>query len=565
VSGPFYLLFPRIWSVRNRANASDGRSAVRGAVMAVLGGVFWAGTFFLFYKALSYFRSTEVIGDLLARRLLEMSFVTFLSVLIFSSVVTSLSTFYLSEEMQLILSSPASRVQVYVYKYVETLTVSTWMVAVFGLPVLLSYGMVYHAGIFYYLSASAVFAAFILIPAPIGMMAAMVLVRTFPAKRAKDILFFLSIALVVMLYFLIRFLQPEKLMDPEGFGEMSKYIASLSGPSTPFLPSRWAVEAIWPVVSGGASDPFWILMLLSTAAAMFVIGGWVFDAVYMSGYSRAQEGGRYRTYGLTPSGKFLDRLAGRVESPLKALLVKDAKTFFRDTAQWSQLFLLGSLVVVYIYNFKVLPLDRFPFATFFLQNFIAFLNLALAGFVLAAVGVRFVYPMVSLEGGALWILRASPLSIKGFLWAKFWSAWVPLVVLAESLVVLSNYFLNTGPFMMALSTVAILFISFGITGLGVGLGAMYPRFKFENAAQVSAGFGGVVYMLVSTGFVAAVVALLAWPVYLYFTSEYSSVPQTMAEKILSVMSLLAAAAVNVAACVVPMKRGLRSLDEAETG
>ena len=118
---------------------------------------------------------------------------------------------------------------------------------------------------------------------------------------------------------------------------------------------------------------------------------------------------------------------------LRALVLKDFKSFFRDTTQWSQLILLTALVIVYLYNFRVLPLDKTPLPTFFLQNLVSFLNMALAGFVLSAVSVRFVFPAVSLEGLSFWTIRSSPLSPRTFLWGKFWTSLIPLLILAEIL------------------------------------------------------------------------------------------------------------------------------------
>ena len=76
------------------------------------------------------------------------------------------------------------------------------------------------------------------------------------------------------------------------------------------------------------------------------------------------------------------------------LLVKDLKVFLRDVSQWSQLLLLVALVLVYLYNFRVLDLDRIPYMSGFIKNVYAFLNLGMAGFVMATVAVRFVFPAV---------------------------------------------------------------------------------------------------------------------------------------------------------------------------
>ena len=137
----------------------------------------------------------------------------------------------------------------------------------------------------------------------------------------------------------------------------------------------------------------------------------------------------------------------------------------------------------------------------------------------SAVAVRFVFPAVSLEGESFWIIRSSPLPLKEFLWAKFWSSLLPLLVLAEVLTVLSNTLLKVTPFMMALGIVTVLLMTFGITALGVGLGAVFPRFKVENAAQIPTGFGGIVYMLLTMIFIGVVVTLEAWPVYRIFTAQ----------------------------------------------
>ena len=58
-------------------------------------------------------------------------------------------------------------------------------------------------------------------------------------------------------------------------------------------------------------------------------------------------------------------------SSTRALAVKEIKTFFRDQTQWSQLFLIAALVIIYIYNFKVLPLEKSPIKTVYLQNLLS--------------------------------------------------------------------------------------------------------------------------------------------------------------------------------------------------
>jgi ABC-2 type transport system permease protein len=205
----------------------------------------------------------------------------------------------------------------------------------------------------------------------------------------------------------------------------------------------------------------------------------------------------------------------RCTSATRGLVLKDLKLFFRDPAQWSQLLLLGALAVIYLFNIRNLPLH-----TLFLKNFISILNLALAGFVLSAVAVRFVFTSTSLEGRSFWIVLASPVAFRGFLREKFCIYIVPLLVLAETLVVVSNLLLKADVYLMLFAVVVILLITCALTGLGVGLGAMYARFEYDNIAQTAASTGGLLYMVLSLGFIGMMLLLAARPLYVHLYRKF---------------------------------------------
>jgi ABC-2 type transport system permease protein len=202
----------------------------------------------------------------------------------------------------------------------------------------------------------------------------------------------------------------------------------------------------------------------------------------------------------------------------RELLLKELRVFFRDTTQWSQLILLAVLVVVYVFNIKFLPL-RGDGMTFFLVNVIPFLNLVLAGFVLASIAARFIFPGVSLEGRTLWLLRSSPMPVRELLWAKFWIGTLPLLVLALAIVGVTDALLEVTPFMFAVSVFSITFMTFAIAGLALGFGTMFPQFETENAAQIPTSFGGLLFMMASIAVIGGVVVLEARPVYGYLSAR----------------------------------------------
>jgi ABC-2 type transport system permease protein len=558
------LLKPRYHALRNRFTRRAPGDGLKTVMLGILGLAFWTLLYGVSFRVLSYFRTIEGLGDLLAIRLLSMVLLTFFSILLFSNIVTALSTFYLSDELDILLSSPVPVERIYRAKFIETIIDSSWMTLIYGLPVFLAYGMAFRAPLVYYSGLVLTIVPFLVIPAGMGIIVTMLLVNAFPARKAKDILVLLGLLFFVALYILFRMLRPEKLVDPDTFPTLVQYLTAMRGPVSPLLPSSWATEALSPLlrpVSG--SSLFYMLVLWSTAAAVFVIGESACAAIYTSGWSRSQEG---RKAPISRS-RLADRLFMVLSLPfrgrMRAIVLKDLKLFFRDTSQWSQLFLLFALMVVYIYSFKLLPLERAAMPSFFLQNLISFLNLGMVGFVTSAVAVRFVFPAVSLEGASFWIIRSAPLSINDFLWAKFWSSLLPLLILSEVLIVLSNTLLKVTPFMMALGIVTVFLMTFGITALGVGLGAAFPRFKHENVAQIPTGFGGIVYMLMTMLFIGTVIILEAWPVYRVFMASAFGGRIPPSGWLVIVVSVLLTLIVNVVAFLLPMKIGLKRLQERE--
>lgn len=537
---------------------------VKPLLIAGVTGGLWFGIFFVLYRVLSYFQSIESLGDFLATKLLAMILVVFLSVLLFSNIITALSAFYLSEDLSLILALPTSVSTVYGAKLIETTINSSWMVLLFGSPVFLAYGIVYNTPWSYYGCCLLVFIPFILIASTLATMLVMGLVNIFPARRTRDILFILSILFIVVLYLLIRFLKPESLVNPESFANMIDYLTTLRTFSFPFLPTSWVTEALLPFLQPfhahtKSDTAFYILLLWSTSLALLIIGDWVCGRIYFNGWSTSQEARRIRFSQTNRFTRLLDMVTSPFSPQMRMIIQKDIKAFFRDATQWSQLLLLLSLIIVYLYNFKALPLDSAPIPGFYLQNLFAFLNLGLAGFVLAAIAARFVYPSVSMEGRAFWIIKSSPLPLQFFVLSKFWLNVVPLLILGLILIVCSNVLLQATDFMMVLSIITIMLLTFGITSLGIGMGALHPRFRYTNVAEIPSGYGGLMYMVAALGLIGLTVALEARPVYLFFSKTFRHIPLTTWSYIEIGLAFIAILIVSISAVWFPLRHGIKNL------
>jgi ABC-2 type transport system permease protein len=558
---PFpYLLVPSALAARNRARSRAPGDLTRAAVFAGIGmtvaTAIFAVVFWLTWKLLGF----EELGDYLIRVGLSWLFLTFLSFLAFSGVVTSLSTFFLSEDLRLIVATPVSVRRLFYARFTQTLGQASWMVVVFIVPVLLAVGAARCAPPLYYASAALLLVPFVAIPVALGTAVTLLLVNTFPARRARDVLMLMGLLFAISLVVLLRFLRPERLLSVRSLPDVTAFFAALQSPVTPLLPSFWTGEALFAALQGNV-DALHAGALWTTALAAVALTRIAFERHYFTGYSKAQEARKARFTRLS----FLESAARRspLSVPGRSLLIKDLKVFLRDTSQWSQLLLLLALVLVYLYNFRVLDLDRIPYMAGVVRNAYAFFNLALAGFVLSAVAVRFVFPAVSAEGAAFWLIRTSPVTMRAFLWSKFWTGLVPVLLLAEVLIVASNHFLGTAPFLQVLGACAILLMSFALVGLAAGMGAIYPRFKAENVTQVAGSYGGVAFMMAGVLFILVEIALLALGSSVYFRHSYARIPLGGAHLGRMAACFAAAGLLCVATWLVPMRLGVRALEETE--
>lgn len=558
--GVLDVLRPKLVAIRRRAGGEG--SAARAVVLGTVGAAFWLLMFGILFRMLRYFRAAEGIGEVLAVKLLSLMLLSFLAILLLSNVIAALSSFFLARDLELLMASPTDPLRIYGARLTETATYSSWMVMLMMVPVLTSYGVVYGGGLPFVAVSLVALMSFFIIPAVIGSAVTLLLVNVFPARRARDLLALIGLLGAAAVILLVRLLRPEQIMSPEGFNDVVDFIAALQTPAGTWLPSEWAAEAIMAPLRTRAADWFPLLLLVSTAAALVVIGAWLHGRFFPEGFSRAQEGASLKESRPRGAG-VLDRAFGWLTPATRSLVVKDIRTFFRDTTQWSQLILLAVLVVVYVYNIKVLPLFTGVEVGFFLVNVVSFLNLGLAGFVLAAISARFLFPAVSLEGRTLWLLRSSPLVLRRLVWSKYAVNVVPLLVLAVLLTLGTNVILRVGPFMMALSLVSIVVMTFAIAALALGFGALFPRFDTANAADIPTGFGGLVFMMTATGYLAAVIILEAWPVYAVLRARLDGVPLSGGAVAWLVGGLGGALLVSAAAIVLPLRAAVRRVGAVE--
>jgi len=498
------LLFKIQWLAwKNRLLRSRGPERIKAAAFAGLGLLFFG---LLHGGALRFLRAVhgvELAGPLLLVKILSMALMTAFFMILFSATITSFTTLFFARDLSLLVHTPLPHRTLFAFKSIETAVYASWMMALALVPFLAAYGRVTGQGAGFYLLLVALGVPFVWLASAGGIGLSLGLMRLFPARRVREIMLALSVIICTGLYLWVRWLAPARFLRADTMSATLEYIALLEAPSSPWLPSTWVAQAAAAFINGSARDALFHGGALTAAAALaFVALVAVGARTYYTGWASAQEAPRRKTRRtLGDEWRWVPPLFG---TRFRAILGKDLAVFFRDSNQWSQLLMLASVAAIYLLSIHKLPLD-----SRFLKGLVSFLNIGMTGFVLASVALRFVFPAISLEGKSWWALRAAPVGLWEILWSKFLGGVAPIAGLGVLLVGVSNHFLGVDPFVARLSNVTVLIMAVTLSGMGVGFGALFPRFGVENVAQIQTSAGGVLFMVAGLFYVGATLALEA--------------------------------------------------------
>ncbi|MBN1867700.1 hypothetical protein JW916_10445 [Candidatus Sumerlaeota bacterium] len=523
------------------------------AFLVVGGGVFFG---FLF----RFLDRQEEFGTLLMNRLVAMVMMAFFSMLVFSNLIITLSTTYISRETDYYMSQPVRHRSIFVVKLIESTFYSSWAFVILSLPFFTSYGIVRGVSPWFYAFIVVLVAPFLVIPAGVGALFTMLLCAFLPARRTlKWVIVLLGLAIVGGTVFIRTSGVQSRLFR----GEIESYtelLNLLKVGAVLWAPHYWMSRGMLALGKGDWKEfAYWLAMISSTALMLIQVCLWLAPSLYYRGWCLAHDSGRSHSSKTSLGPRVfgaIERALGFIRPPVRALLMKDIRTFWRDPAHWSQLVILFGLLVIYVANLRGAHLPRRSVYIIlpFWKTLLSFFNMGATCFILSILTTRFVYPMLSLEGKQFWVVGLAPMNRSSVVWQKYWLCWTSSFVLAESLMLFSNWILSASAFLTALSSLSILVMSFGLTSLAVGLGAATPNFKEDNPARIANGLGGTLNVILSLLYIGATMAVLVYPAFLIATGGIADYPEPARLLGTSAFFLFVLQAVTI---VVPMAVGLR--------
>jgi ABC-2 type transport system permease protein len=480
-------------------------------------------SFGLFHLGLKFLNTFPALGALLTERLLFLLFAFLLVLLLFSNLVISYGNFFRNRETFFLTSLPISSQSIFRWKFLESTVLASWAFLFLIAPLLAAYGLTHQVPWHFYLITPAAIGLFIILPGAAGAWVALNLARYLDRRTFQVVA---GGTLLIVLPLLAIWFRPETLTDTSTdtrvIATLDKLLMRTHFSEWPWLPSYWLSSSVLQWSEGAISAAvFFLLVLLSNVLFFgyltFTQTGNFFYAALSTVHSRESIFGRWKwfrswrerraesEYERAPLERLL-LLLRKAPPDVHALLVKDARMFWRDTTQWGQTLVLFGLLGVYVINLRHFSQEL---TNQFWLHLVCYLNLGACALNLATLTTRFVYPQFSLEGKRLWIVGMAPMGLVQVLQTKFWLASRAALILTLGLIWLSCQMLQMPMVRTLYLALIISTMTFTLAALATGLGALYPNFREDNPTKIVSGFGGTLCLVVSFLYIVASVTLLA--------------------------------------------------------
>ncbi|MEJ2354430.1 MAG: hypothetical protein P8Y62_00765 [candidate division WOR-3 bacterium] len=513
--------------------------------------IFLAGTFLFFLRIFLFLAPIDVIGTIIADKLISYSFFVFTLLLFMSNGITALSTLYHSDELDYLHSTPLQPFCIFSLKLLENIFYSSWATLIGGIPIIFSYLIAFSHFELQTMLIIFPLLAFILIPSGLGVSIVIILKKINPYWTVKQLAAVLGTLSVFFVFIYIQttpysFNVPDTL-DLEA---INQFVSNLKI-SNPYFPNEWLYNCASALTRNNFELYTRNLALLFSGSLIsisiaFLLSNAFYRLSWMSSESSSFSRLINKKLLFNKLPKFLN------------LLQKDVKIFLRSPLQWSQLMIIGVLLVIYTFSLRRTPLYvRDPF---WLSVF-ALINTGFIGYITATLSLRFVYPGVSLEGRSWWSLRSAPLSPQLILHSKGILFLMIDLVIAEAVIILSNTILVNYRIIVVLSAILCAIFSAVSVYLCISLGTLFVDLKETNPAKIASGAGGLLTAAINLLYIAVSMVLFATPISIYIRSRLEG--RAISIHVPLIVSSVIFFAISVLIVIIPLRLAKKRIKEIE--
>ncbi|OYV87693.1 MAG: hypothetical protein B7Z63_01975 [Ignavibacteriae bacterium 37-53-5] len=298
------------------------------------------------------------------------------------------------------------------------------------------------------------------------------------------------------------------------YPHIDRYLGVLDPKLDYLAPSFWSANFFYFATTGnyvGAAAS--ALIVCAVAALLFFVMIKLADKYYEEAFWTARHK-LFERKVKNPGDPFAEQVRGKGKAI--SLLKRDFLLFIREPSQtfhFGVLMLLIGIFLMNLFEMRMYLPDTFVVSSAFTLIY------AFNSFLVVSLAVRFVYPMLSLEGETMWLMRSSPVSLARVFYAKILPSIIFLSAIGAMLGIAApspfKNFHGLIPTSIVYGTVGgIIFPS-----LVMIFGGAFVDYKEKNAVRISSSHGATVSLLVSVGLMVILSSIVFNQTFHYFSSK----------------------------------------------
>lgn len=496
------LMRKAVWRLAKFRRIARAQSLLKIAFVLVFAAAFEGGLWLLFHDGFKFLEALGGAGVMIIERLFALFFLGMTLMMVASSVVTAYATIFRSEEVPFLMVRPFPLATILGYKCIQSTVLASWAFFFIIVPFIAAFAHHRGTGLAFALWTFCFSVPLLALTGAIGTSLVLLIVRWTPALRpVRRIAGLGAVAAVFLLWQLVHDTGQSAMQGFNAFN-LSRIIPGLRLAASPLLPSYWVSEGIVSLAGGrwARGALLWAL-LASTAGVMWIVMDGLGRFVFYDAWQRSM-GSRGRAQRAPLLMPWLRRATGLAAADVRAVIVKDIRTFLRDPAQWSQALIFFGLLAIYFANLRSFRYHVLPDTW---RNTVAFLNVFSVAAVMCSLAARFIFPQLSLEGQGFWILGLAPTTTTRILLTKFLLSLTGMLVIGVGLMLLSVGMLKAALAVRTMATALAAAVACAVCGLSSGLGAVFIDLEQRNPAAIVSGFGGTLNLVCGLAFMLAAI------------------------------------------------------------
>lgn len=545
--------------LKGNTNYTPG-SLVKAAGSTIVYAVFAYGCFVMTQNTINYLIETVRIGNFLLHRfVLVVLFIFFVAINI-GNMVVSFSTLYKSKEVFFLITKPVSFTKIFLIKFLDNFFYSSATLLLIISAVLLGYGYYFNFNFWLYpFILLFMILPFMLIAGSAGVIILLIVLRMsakWGFKKVISVIGLFYVAGIISFYFVSN---PIKLVERvfDYYPHINQYFGFLESSAVKFLPNYWIAESLYWISESRfeRAIPYIYLNFLVCIAVflitLLIAKKWFYITWLASLKINAELKANFRRKKIFFGFEQKSRLNGFDESIVK----REFWLFFREPNQWLHLLVMIFLITVFVSSISGIDIIILRAYNQYLKTLIYLIVTLFNAFLIASLSLRFVFPLISLEGEALWKIRSAPINFTKLLGKRLLIYFLIIFFIGQMISFFSNY-----QFPLQLSVVAQINTSLAtitLVSMNFGMGGLFANYKEKNAIRLASSQGASLTFLFTLLYLVVLIIILFIPVSGYFYSLERGVNYSLIN-LLSTTIVLLILAISIS--VVSMKVGFKSFN-----